>query len=513
MKQTRRKFLSTTAALGVGGMISYSPLTKLFGEHVSKLTSIAARRKNVLFIAVDDLRPELGCYGHPMIKSPNIDALAKSGVLFERTYCQQAVCGPTRASLLTGKRPDTTKIYDLKTHIRTTMPDVVTLQQHFKNNGYFSVGIGKLFHVGLEDEASYSIPHTSGKGAAYALEENLKLLQEGGKVTEDGGSNVESTGKTRMRANPTECADVPDEAYLDGVLSGLAIESLNSVAPRAKAKSEKERQPFFLGVGFRKPHLPFCAPKKYWDLYDRNKIPLPYPDKPKNAPDIAFTTWGELRSYSDIPDVGPCDATKTRELIHGYYACVSYTDAQVGKLLAELDRLDLRKDTIVILWGDHGWKLGEYSQWCKHTNFELDTHVPMIISDPDYPTGQRVNALTEFVDIYPTLSELCGLPVAKDLEGASMVPLLSDPKKPWKKAAFSQYPRPKNMMGYSMRTDQYRYTEWIDQKMNEVKERELYDLKNDPLCKESIVFKPENKELVARLHEMMTAGWRKAKPE
>ena len=202
----------------------------------------------------------------------------------------------------------------------------------------------------------------------------------------------------------------------------------------------------------------------------------------------------------------------TKELIHGYYACVSFTDAQVGKLLAELDRLDLRKDTVVIIWGDHGWKLGDYSQWCKHTNFEYDTHVPMIISDPDLPQGVRTNALTEFVDIYPTLAELCGLPIADDLEGTSTVPLFKDPKTPWKKAAFSQYPRPKKIMGYSMRTDQYRYTEWIDQKTKEVKERELYDLKNDPICKESIVHKPENKELVAQLHDMLTAGWQNAKP-
>jgi iduronate 2-sulfatase len=513
MNRTRRDFLSTAAVLGVGGMIGYSPAKKLFGGSLSELLRAKARRKNVLFIAVDDLRPELGCYGHPIVKSPNIDALAKSGVLFERTYCQQAVCGPTRASLLTGKRPDTTKVYDLKTHIRKTLPDVVTLQQHFKNHGYFSEGIGKLFHVGLEDEASYSVPHRNGKGASYMLESNLKLLKEGGKVTKDSSPEDGSPSSTRMRAHPTECADVPDEVYLDGNICQLALESLQRLAPKAKAASQKERQPFFLGVGFRKPHLPFCAPKKYWDLYDRTKIPLPYPDKPKNAPDIAFTTWGELRSYSDIPDVGPCDEATTKELIHGYYACVSFTDAQVGKLLAELDRLDLRKDTIVILWGDHGWKLGEYSQWCKHTNFELDTHVPMIISDPDLPKGTRTNALTEFVDIYPTLAELCGLPVAEDLEGVSVVPLMEDHKKRWKKAAFSQYPRPKNMMGYSMRTDQYRYTEWIDKKTSEVKFRELYDLKNDPLCKESIVFKPENEKLVAELHEMMQAGWRKAKPE
>jgi len=504
--------LARATVVGAAGMLGLSPFGKMFGTNGPALASAAARKKNVLFIAVDDLRPELGCYGHPMIKSPHIDALARSGVLFERTYCQQAVCGPTRASLLTGKRPDTTKIYDLKTHIRTTMPDVVTLQQHFKNNGYLSVGIGKLFHVGLEDEASYSVPHTNGKGAAYVLEENLNLLKSGGKVTEDTGSNAESTGATRMRAHPTECADVPDDAYLDGVLANLGVEALQKAAPGAKAASEKEKQPFFIGVGFRKPHLPFCAPKRYWDLYDRSKIPLPYPDKPKNAPEIAFTSWGELRSYSDIPDVGPCDEKTTRELIHGYYACVSYTDAMVGKLLAELDRLDLRKDTIVILWGDHGWKLGEYSQWCKHTNFELDTHVPMILSDPDHPKGLRVNALTEFVDIYPTLADLCGLPVAGDLEGTSVVPLLTDPKRPWKKAAFSQYPRPKKMMGYSMRTDQYRYTEWIDQPTSEVKERELYDLKNDPLCKESIVYKPEYKDLVAQLHDRLQAGWRAARP-
>ena len=507
MNQTRRDFLTATAALGVGGLIGFSPFSKIFGKNASFFTSIVARRKNILFIAIDDLRPELGCYGHPMVKSPNIDALAKSGVLFERTYCQQAVCGPTRASLLTGKRPDTTKVYDLKTHIRTTMPDVVTLQQHFKNNGYFSEGMGKLFHSGLEDPASYSVPHRYPKGGVYALEENSKLQKSGGKP---GSDTSEEPGL--LRGPATECADVPDEAYQDGKLAQMAIESLNRLAPKAKAKNEKDRQPFFLGVGFRKPHLPFCSPQKYWDLYDRSKIPLPYPDKPKNAPEIAFTNWAEMRKYSDIPEVGNCDEAKTRELIHGYYAGVSFTDAQVGKLLSELDRLDLRKDTIVILWGDHGWKLGEYSMWCKHTNFELDTHVPMIISDPDYPQGVRVNALTEFVDIYPTLSELCGLPVAQDLEGTSMVPLLSDQKKPWKKAAFSQYPRPHNMMGYSMRTDQYRYTEWINRESKDVQERELYDLKNDPLCKESIVFKPENKELVEALHAQMAAGWQNAKP-
>ncbi len=506
MGQTRREFLFNSAALSLTAMLGLSPLGNIIGKNSPLYNSKTGRRKNVLFIAVDDLRPELGCYGHPMVKSPNIDALAQSGVLFERTYCQQAVCAPTRASLLTGRRPDTTKIYDLKTHIRATMPNVVTLQQHFKNNGYFSEGIGKLFHSGYEDEASYSTPHRYGKAETYALKENQKLMKEGGKET-----RTDSEGGGRMRGPSIESADVADNFYEDGKCADMAVESLQRLAPKATSKKEGEQQPFFLGIGFRKPHLPFVAPKKYWDLYDRSKIPLPYPLRPKNAPDLAFASWGELRSYSDIPDVGTCDEAKTKELIHGYYACVSYTDTQVGKVLAELDRLGLRKDTIIILWGDHGWKLGEYSEWSKHTNFELDTHVPMIICDPDMPTGKRVNALTEFVDIFPTLTELCGLPISDGMEGTSVVPLFSDTNKQWKKAAFSQYPRGKKIMGYSIRTDQYRYNEWIELKTDKILAKELYDLKNDPLCKECIVDKPEHTELIAKLHDMLKAGWKAAK--
>ena len=504
MKQSRRDFIINSTILGFGSMVTLSPFQKMLG--MGEIKKFIPRKKNVLFIAIDDLRPELGCYGHPMIKSPNIDALAKTGVLFERTYCQQAVCAPTRASLLTGRRPDTTKVYDLVTHIRKALPNVVTLQQYFKNNGYFSQGMGKLFHDGLEDPPSYSIPHDPANGPQWLFESNIKLLEEYNKDLKINGY-----GKTKVkRPRPVEDADVADDGYPDGKLAIKAVNALKELAPKAKAK--KDKQPFFLGVGFRKPHLPFTAPKKYWDLYDRNKIQLPYPDKPKNAPDVAFTNWGELRFYSDIPDVGPVDEPMAQELIHGYYACVSYIDTQIGKLLDELDKLDLRKDTIVVLWGDHGWKLGDYSMWSKHTNFEIDTHVPMIISDPDLPKGVRTNALTEFVDIYPTLVELCGLPMPEGLEGTSDVPLFTEPKRKWKKAAFSQFPRPHNIMGYSMRTDQYRYTEWIDRGTKEVKFRELYDLKNDPICKESIVFKPENKELVERLHEQMAAGWQNAKP-
>lgn len=511
-EQSRRQFIRTTAVLGLTGVVGYSPISNVLNQPLAQGLR-SRRRKNILFIAVDDLRPELGCYGHPMVKTPNIDRLADQGLLFERTYCQQAVCAPSRASLLTGKRPDTTKVYDLKTHIRTTMPDVVTLQQHFKNSGYFSEGIGKLFHIQLEDAASYSVPHRYGTGGLYALEENKQLLIGGGKEFPNTGSNAERIGPIIRYANAVESADVPDNIYVDGTVADMAIESLRTLAARETAADEKDHQPFFLGVGFVKPHLPFSAPKKYWDLYDRRQIPMPYPDRPKNAPDIAFTNWPELRNYSDIPDTGPCDEARTRQLIHGYYACVSYMDAQVGRLLDELDRLDLRKDSIVVLWGDNGWKLGEYSAWSKHTNFELDTHIPMIISDPDYPKRRRTTALTELVDIYPTLCELCGLSLPQGLEGTSMVPLLNDPSVPWKKAVFSQYPRPKNIMGYSIRTDQYRYTEWIDQKTKEIKDKELYDLKNDPLAKESIVYKPENQKLVAQLHALMASGWQNARPD
>ncbi len=505
MNKSRRDFLKSCTILGAGAPAGIALSGKFFNGCAVCTGQKPARKKNILFIAVDDLRPELGCYNHPLVQSPHIDALAKNGVLFERTYCQQAICAPTRASLLTGKRPDTTKVYDLTTHIRNANPDIVALQQHFKNNGYFSQGMGKLFHGGLEDDRSYSVPHTRPKGNKYALSENLRFERMSDKA-------IEKDSTPRMRGPASECADVADEAYSDGILAGMAVAALNQLAVKAQTPVQKERQPFFLGVGFQKPHLPFCAPKKYWDLYDRHSIPLPYPAKPKNAPEIAFTNWGELRSYSDIPDVGSCDEAKTRELIHGYYACVSYTDAQVGKLLLELDRLELRKDTIVVLWGDHGWKLGEYSCWSKHTNFELDTHVPLILSDPDYQKGVRITALTELVDIYPTLAELCGLTVADDLEGTSFVPLLDNPNRSWKKACFSQYPRSRNIMGYSMRTGQYRYTEWINQKTQKAQDRELYDLTNDPLCTESIVYKPENKELVARLHDMLAAGWKKVRP-
>jgi iduronate 2-sulfatase len=443
-----------------------------------------AEKLNVLFIAVDDLRPELGCYGVKGVKSPNIDALAKSGLLFNRAYCQQAVCSPSRTSLLTGRRPDTTKVYNLQDHFRQTIPNVVTLPQHFKDNGYFAQSFGKIYHGGLDDPKSWSAPAFSGGGGT--------------------GKSLPAKGTKIHKGEPWSAPDVPDNALADGEATDEAIKVLNNV----------KEKPFFLAVGFKKPHLPFIAPKKYYDLYRTEDMTLaknPFP--PKDVFPIALTDWGELRGYKNIPKEGPIPDKMARELKHGYYAATSYTDAQIGRLLDELQKLGLREKTIVILWGDHGWQLGEHGLWCKHTNFELATRVPLIISAPGQKKrGAKTDALVEFVDVYPTLCELAGLPPTDGLEGKSLGPLIENPKREWKTAAFSQYPRNGGkLMGYSMRTDRYRYTEWTE-KGKAPEGIELYDHKKDPDENVNIAKLPENKKLVAELSEQLRKGWKAAVP-
>ncbi|HUR59112.1 MAG TPA: sulfatase, partial [Opitutaceae bacterium] len=404
-------------------------------------------RPNILFIAVDDLRPEFGAYGADYIKSPNLDRIAKSGITFNRAYCQQAVCSPTRSSLMTGTRPDTTKVWDLVTHFRAALPNVVTLGQHFKNNGYFVQGMGKIYHGGYDDAPTWSVPWETPRAVAYGLPQNLARNQGQPAGEPDGaapkkkGGGKKQDGKAKKAATPPgsrgpafEGADVPDNTFQDGKVAELAVTTLRTL----KSKSE----PFFLAVGFVKPHLPFVSPKKYWDLYDPAKIKLaPNKYRPKDAPEYAIQAGGEMRAYHGIP-AGPIPDDLARQLKHGYYAAISYMDAQVGKVLDELDRLGLREKTIVILWGDHGWKLGEHDAWCKHSNVENDTNVPLILSVPKMKNaGAHTKALVEFVDIYPTLSELAGLPLPNHLEGSSFKPLLDNPDRPWKAAAFSQYPR------------------------------------------------------------------------
>lgn len=471
----------------------------LAGLAAGTVAGAPARQKpNILFLAVDDLRPELGCYGRDYIKSPNIDRIAKGGMTFRRAYCQQAVCSPSRTSLLTGARPDTTKVWDLVTHFRNAIPDVVTLPQHFRQNGYFVQGMGKIYHPGYDDTPSWSVPWKTAPAPAYALLKTPEVRDEDAPAPK---------GEKKKPGPPFESADVPDDFYRDGKVANMAVEALRNLATQSN--------PFFLAVGFAKPHLPFVSPKKYWDLYDPAQIRLaPNPYRPKGAPEYALTNSNELRNYVGMPAEGPIPEDVARRLKHGYYAAVSYTDAQIGKVLDELDRQDLARNTIVVLWGDHGWKLGEHGEWCKHSNVENDTNAPLLLRVPGMKSaGRQTNALVEFVDIYPTLADLAGLPVPAHVEGASFRPVLDNPNRAWKPAAFSQYPRGQKLMGYSMRTDRYRFTVWVGRNDHtKVEAMELYDHQRDPQENVNIANDPANAGLVRSLTEQWRKGWRGAKP-
>lgn len=462
-------------------------------------------RRNVLFIAVDDLRPELGCYGHPLVKSPNIDRLAQGGLLFTRAYCQQAVCNPSRASLLTGLRPETLKVLDLPTHFRDVYPDALTIPQHFKSQGYFTQRFGKIFHVGhgnRDDALSWSV--RAPRVSVPAADRPADVANAAAPV-----AAAASGRNASLHANdlPYESRDVADNALPDGVIADQAIEALQQAKDR----------PFFLAVGFHKPHLPFVAPKKYWDLYHPDQIRLAAnPHHPQDAPAYANNDAGELRNYKGMPKKGAIPDDEARRLIHGYYACVSYTDAQIGRVLAELDKLGLREKTIVILWGDHGWQLGEHATWCKHTAWETATWAPLIISVPGQKTaGTRTNALVEFVDVFPSLVDLCGLPMPPGLEGLSFKPLIEDPQREWKTAAFSVWPKKipgqGDGFGRALRTDRYRLVEW-SVPGKEFTEYELYDHQTDPQENESLAKKPEHRQLVEALARQLHAGWQAALP-
>ena len=471
----RKSRIVVGASLLAVGILLISSLISL------KQRDAAPARPNVLFIAIDDLRPELSCYGDTLVKSPNIDRLAASGLLFERAYCQQAVCSPSRTSLLTGLRPDSTHVYDLTTHFRTTVPDVVTLPQHFKNNGYVTAWWGKLFHANLLDPISWTRQGQQMEPANWRAY-----------VTE---ANKEIADRNKGAGPAFERADVPDNAYPDGKIAEKAIETLREI----------KNKPFFLAVGFYKPHLPFTAPKKYWDLYQRSDFKIPARQTPPdNAPALASTGWGELRNYADIPAKGPLADEQARNLIHGYHACVSYTDAQIGKVLDELKRLGLEKNTIVVLWGDHGWKLGDYGQWCKHTNFEIDTRVPLMVRVPGMKTaGQKTKALVELVDLYPFLCDAANLPKPAHLQGTSFAPLLSKPNRSWNETTLSQYPRGNDIMGYSLRTDRYRFTRWLKSD-GTVVATELYDLQKDPNSTMNVAAEGDYKAEIPKLEAQLS---------
>jgi len=465
-------------------------------------TANAEQLYNVLFIAIDDLRPALACYGDRQAVTPNIDRLASRGTLFHRAYCQQAVCSPSRLSLLTGRRPDTIRVWDLATHFRAALPDVVTLPQHFKNHGYHTRSIGKIYHGSgspSKDPPSWSVApqydFVRDPTMRYALPKNLN-------------------GKG-LKRSASEAADVPDDTYIDGIVWDAAVDAIDEY--------QSDEPPFFLAVGFRKPHLPFCAPQKYWDLYDRQAIPLPVSNRhPQGAPELAVRSWRELEGYTDIPTDATLTTDKIRELRHGYYACVSYVDALVGRLLDALEKQKLDQNTVVVLWGDHGYHLGEQGLWTKANNFELSTRVPLILSVPGQKlAGRKTRALVESVDVYPTLADICGLPAPIGVEGISLKPLLANPERAWKQAVFSQYPRARSghrhkghghIMGYAVRTDRYRYVEWQEWKTKKIIARELYDHQEDPNETHNVAATPDYKKDVARLSQTLHRGWREVLP-
>ncbi|MFP6666677.1 MAG: sulfatase [Pirellulales bacterium] len=462
----------------------------------------ATDRPNVLFIAVDDLRPALGCYGDRTAITPNIDRLAKRGMVFERAYCQQAVCSPSRLSLITGRRPDTIKVWDLGTHFRKAVPAVVTLPQFFKENGYHVRSIGKILHGSgspAKDPISWSVQPVYDVNRdpkfRYATEENL-------------------TGKG-LKRRAAEMAEVGDEAYLDGLICREALKALKS--------HDRNSSPFFLAVGFKKPHLPFCAPRKYWDLYDRDAIPLPSnASHPEDAPELATRSWKELEGYTDIPSDRRLSREKAMELRHGYYACVSYVDSLVGRLLDQLVASGLAENTVVCLWGDHGFHLGEQGLWTKANNYELSARVPLLFCHPGKTrAGSRTDALVELVDVYPTVTELCGMKLPGGLEGTSLLPLIKDPGLSWKKAAFTQYPRSGkshrhrghgDVMGYAIRTDSHRYVEWREWSNSKVVVRELYDHRTDADEMKNVASHKEHKAKVVELSKLLNAGWRASLP-
>jgi iduronate 2-sulfatase len=477
-------------------------------QGISKKSENVRPLPNVLFIAVDDLRTELGCYGNKAIKSPNIDRLARQGLVFARAYCQQPICMSSRASLMSGLRPDTLRIYNTGS-LYELAPDVLTMNQHFENNGYQIWASGKIYHHGIDRQVQWGenrvIPETAEQGRGYLSEEAIKIMKDyDAYYREVRGEPGDGRGPAY------ESPDVPDNAYHDGLLTDLAIDQL--------AVYKSSEKPFFMAVGYKKPHLPFNAPKKYWDLYDANDIEMAdNPYMPENVSRYFEYNFGELRNYAGIPKgLELLDDTLSRKLKHGYYACVSYIDAQIGRLLDGLEQNDLDQNTIVILWGDHGWKLGEHGMWCKHTQFELDSHVPLLLKVPGQTGASlKTNALVEFVDIYPTLCELAGLELPAHLQGTSFAPLIEHPGRPWKKGAITVWPLNRNdpeklVIGYSLQTDRYRYTEWIKESSGEVMARDLFDHEIDPDENVNISRSPENADLINQLSELLMRGkgWR-----
>jgi iduronate 2-sulfatase len=445
---------------------------------------VSADRPNVLLLLVDDLKPAIGAFGDSFAKTPNLDSLAGRGMRFDLAYCNQAVCAPSRFTLMLGSHSTSSGLYGLGSQLRQSVPDAITLPQHFAKHGYRTESLGKVFHIGHGnhgDPESFSVPHFHDKVIEYldpASTDGGKLTREEAYFTNQKLDSIRSL----PRGAAFESPDVADEEYADG---RVALETMKRLRA-AKELREKDGTPFFITAGFARPHLPFSAPKKYWDLHDRSKLPLPKFEKlPNGSPAVAGKRGGEINNYKPVPlDNSQIDEDLKRNLIHGYYASTSFVDTQIGKVLGELDRLQLGDNTIVVLWGDHGFHLGDLGIWTKHTNYEQANRIPIVIAAPGVTKpGSATRQPAESVDLFPTLAELAGLPAPQGpqpIDGVSLVPVLREPDKRVRDHAYHAYPRKK--LGRAIRTERYRLVEWRGNADPEsVAEYELYDYQTDPL--------------------------------
>jgi iduronate 2-sulfatase len=491
-------------------------------------------KPNILFISIDDLRPVLGAYGDTVAITPNLDLLADEGMTFRQAFCQSAVCAPSRASLMTGLRPDSTRVWHLGDKFREINPETVTMPQYFSQFGYHTVNIGKIFHNYMPDSISWDEPDL--RPARYVRPEWLGRDGETFYISEEVNKSQEIKRDSLLNLQPVryadgwntgpawEAADIHDTLYYDGAQTELAKKTLTRLAEMEK--------PFYLGLGYFRPHLPFAVPKEYWDMYDPDEIPLATNSEiPEGAPLWTMNSMYELRHYDGFSHIGhPTSSYRMSEdtsriLKHGYYASVSYVDALLGDLLTHMKELGIYENTIIIVWGDHGWKLGDHNSWGKMTNYNIDLQVPIIVRYPGQKmTGVQTFAITELIDMFPTLCELAGIKVPDYMQGTSLVPLLNDPNLPWKKAAFSQFHRRPRVaadggryMGYSINTAEFHYIEWftwdhVSGSKGDYVTAELYDRLNDPYESINVAQKEEYIDVIGKLSTQLADGWRKAAP-
>jgi iduronate 2-sulfatase len=452
----------------------------LLSGAISRADAPVGPKRNVLLIMSDDLTAALGCYGHPLVKSPNIDALAAKGVRFEHAYCQYPLCNPSRCSFMTGRRPDTTRVYDNGINFREHLPDVVTIPQHFQQAGYFAARVGKIYHYGVPAQIG-----TNGLDDGKSWNE---VVNPKGRDKDEEADVINFTPKRGLGAALAWLeTEGTGEDHTDGKIADAVIQMLD----------RHKDGPFFIACGFFRPHVPCVSSRNYFDLYPLDQIKLPQEpaDHIAAIPPVALTV---------MPLNYGLDEQKLKVFTRAYFASTSLMDAQMGRVVASLDRLKLADHTIVVFMADHGWCLGEHGQWQKQLLFEESAHVPMIIYDPAARGNGKVSSRpVELVDLYATLADLAGLPEPQGVEGKSIRPLLENPEAAWDAPAFTQVFRgAKKGMGRSVRTEQWRYTEWDGGKQG----AELYDQVNDPKEYKNLINDPKSEEQLKSMQALLHAG-------